>query len=230
MEEMNLAITSLVDSLLESFVPKGKPRQEGSSPAWTQELDAMSKIRSRLYHRMTSTRQPTDARRYRTMNHRIKRKYAKEKRRCFKNFSKELDEQDMSSTSRRISGIIKAKARNRSKYGPRQEPDLLLEKFSEFVANKFPPKVPPVRQQHFVVSKKMETYISMAALQAPVGKASGEDGIFAELFRIAPEIWKACGRIAGIPDVWRKFKLVALHKKRLKSDAKTTVRLHSSAI
>lgn len=227
-EELTAACNSLTQKLLQMFISRGKPRQCDSSPAWTQELDAMSKIRSRLYHRMIRTTHPADRRRYKKINHRIKRKYRREKRRCFKDFSRELDEGNSSSVAKRMSAIIKAKKRNRTKFGARQEPEIQLERFTTFVANKFPPQSPAVKPLHFIVTQEMENFIAMAALQTPSDKAAGEDNLFGELFRIAPEhttptlieLWKACGRVADIPESWKKFNLVALHKKDSKSDPK----------
>jgi len=225
---LNRAYIFFCTIILSAFLPKGKPRPTDSSPGWTQELDAMAKIRSRLYHRMIRTKHPADKRRYKSMNKRIKRLYKKEKRKCFKEFAQELNFDESTNVSRRISGVMRAKRRNRTNFAPRQDPDLRLEKFTNYVANKFRPTTAPVQPRYFFVTDKMEQLIARAAQVAPAGKAEGEDQTFGELFRICPqhttpalcELWKACGRVADIPQQWKNFKLVALHKKKSKSDPK----------
>jgi len=85
-----------------------------------------------------------------------------------------------------------------------------------------------VKACKFTVTPEMEETIHLAALMAPTGKATREDKLFAELFKIAPEttspilvsIWRACGRLALIPSQWKRFNLIPLHKKESTALAK----------
>jgi len=180
MAELNAAATRLIDDLVKPFVPKGKSKAEISSQYWNNELDCLSKTRSRLYHRMKRTIHPRDIDIYKNINHKIKRKYKKLRKATFLVYCKRFNAKNQSEASRQLSRLIKAKKRNRTSQG--------LEKFTDFVSTKFPPSPTDarVKPHQFLISAKKEELIDRAARTAPRNKAEGLDNTSGELFSINP--------------------------------------------
>ena len=73
----------------------------------------------------------------------------------------------------------------------------------------------------FEVTSNLKAEILSAVKHAPRGKASGPDGLFAEMFKLAPELSSeilthllaACGRTSRIPQDWNRATLIPFFKK-----------------
>jgi len=222
-QELDQAYWKLVQIIINPFKPRGKIPSLRARYFWSNELERMSKRRSRFYNRYTVTRDLRDYARYRQYNRRLRRKSQKARTKSYNQYRREFEEAPPTEASKRISGLVKKKRKNIEEATPRTTAGLERRKFTHFVSLKFPPRVQdtPVPPQKFILTKRMENLISMAALVAPRGKAAGIDETFGEIFRIIPEVttpilialWRKCGELAIIPTLWKKFHLVALYKK-----------------
>ena len=73
----------------------------------------------------------------------------------------------------------------------------------------------------FALTDELRKEIRLAVERAPRKKATGVDGIFAEMFQVCPELsadmlasmWPAAGRLGVCPDEWRTAVVIPLFKK-----------------
>jgi len=153
-------------ALTAPFMPSGKPPPPfRARHFWTNELERLSKTRSRLYRRQRRTSHPKDIGRFRAINRLIQRKAKKLNDESYNEYRRKFDRATFSTAASKLSNLIRVKNKNALRHGIRLTGDVDQAKFAEFVSKKFPPTPTdtPVMQEKFEVSPHMEELIAVAA-------------------------------------------------------------------
>lgn len=168
---------------------RAKDRPLSWGPHWTRELQELAKRRRSSWRRWKRTGEDEAKAEHKRLNRLIKHKVRQNKRRGFKEFSRDQCSMQPNKAVGIMSRMIKVKRRNKLANSPssrRIEP----QQFTEFVAQQHTRRQGERRLQcrRFMVDEDLRTDIEQAVRRAPRKKATGEDEIFAEAMRVRPAL------------------------------------------
>lgn len=163
------------------------------------------------------------------MDREIKRVARKAKRTLWRKFLLDLEYSKCSQTIGRISDIMKAQNNNARRCSASPSADLDLNQFTDFVASRFPRPIDDndVIPKKFHFGEHFKNRIKKALKVMKDGKAVGKDGVFSEALKIKEaemgelicNVWKVCGTLGAMPDLWHAMQLYPIHKKGSRSIA-----------
>ena len=130
-EELQDAYDGMARALLNPW----RPTTRGVNPEryrefWSEELEKLSKKRSKLYRRVVKSQQQEHWNAFKTVDRRIKRMARRAKRRCYRQFLADLSAAPPAQATKNVKAIVDARKGNARKNGlinPTVEPSLFTE-------------------------------------------------------------------------------------------------------
>lgn len=217
--DIDTVLQKLASTILHPWSKKRQWQPRHTSAAWSKVLQNMAKKRAKSYRKALKADSHTSWKTYREIDKRIKRgaKRLREQRQA--SIIEKLSQSTANEATKRLAQISRERKR-RALAGTMQGQPLDMKQFARHVATPDGEGYTPTLHA-FEVNVPFHKALVAAIKSAPNGKSVGTDSVFVEAMKEEPEvfaeiiasIWRQCGKLKYMPEVWRQARLVPIHKK-----------------
>ena len=191
---------------------------------WSRKTDALAKERTRATRRLHKRNMPMAEKKtawatVNSLNKQIQRQIKREKHAAREETQKRVRDAAEKRSVEDVAAILRKRCRdttNAETMGGSLDP----KDFTTYFADK-PDPTHPVALRHFTLESSMRDRLEKSIRQMKRGKAPGPDGIPAEIYKLAPDlfstaffyIFQACGRLAATIPGWDLSILIPIPKR-----------------